>query len=371
MKGFVFKILLPVALIAGGAYFGFRQITPEAVVESPTRGIAPKAVSGTIKVMAEHSELKSSVDGRIILSNLELGKTVKKDEVLIQLDTADIDLQIEGMKLDLEEVEELAKQESPYVVQLANAENRLEKAQADMEASDSAFISEQQLEVMKSQVAGSKAGLERDLKNKARSVSKTRNELRRLELQKSRMTLRSAIDGVVYKIEAYQGDLIGQSRPIAFIASLDTIVEARVSEESFADLKVGQVANVKFLGISDETFSAKIDTLIPVADEQSQRYSVLLDVNVEEGRLSPGLTGETLITVDERENALLIPKKAVNGDSIYVVESGLVKLRELKLGYGDLTKVEVLEGLSEEDRVIVEDLSMFRDGQRVRPVEAN
>ena len=365
MKGFVFKFLLPIAIIGAFVYFGFKLVAPPAIVVVPTKGVAPKTVPGNVKVMAEkRSELKSDVSGRIIASHLELGKIVEAGDVLIQLDRSDINLQIERAKLDLEGAQELAAQESPAARSLEAAEQRLEAASLDFERG---FQSEQQMDALRAEVKVREDALERDKNNKARDIKKHENELKRLELQRSRMTLKSPITGIVYHIGSYEGDLIGQGQTIAYIASLVTLVEARVSEENFADLEVGQPARVNFLGFGNEAFDATIERLIPVADDTTQRYSILLDVDIDDSRLSHGLTGATSITVDEHENALLIPKKAVNGNSVFVVSNGKAEIRELVLGYSSLTYVEVLEGLSEDDTIIVENLSLFRDGQVVRP----
>jgi len=367
MKGFVFKILLPLAAVGGGIYFAFQGLAPEAVVTKPIRGIAPNVVKGNVRVMAEKlSELKSEEGGRIVSSNLKLGTTVEEGDLLVQLDSSDIELQIEREQLNLEAAKELAQQESAEARALNTAKKNFDTAQLDF---DGGFITESQLDAYKVEVNALEEALERVTNNNARAISGYENELKRLELKRSRMTLRSPIAGIVYRILSYKGDLIGREQTIAYIASLNMLVEARVSEEDFADLEIGQPAAVGFLGFDGEAFEAKIERMIRVADDTTQRYPVFLEVAIDQKRLSHGLTGDTSITVDERENALLIPKKAVNGGSVFVVESGVAKIKELTLGYSSLTFIEVLDGLTEADQVIIENLAMFRDGQRVRPVD--
>ena len=125
-------------------------------------------------------------------------------------------------------------------------------------------------------------------------------------------------------------------------------------------------AQVAFLGIDGEQFRAKVKKIIPVADSSTQRFTVHLEVDIDRERLDPGLTGDATITLDEREDALQIPRQAVVIDSVLVIDNGVVERREIDTGYTSITAIEVLGGLQDGDQVIVEDLHLFDDGDRVK-----
>ena len=80
----------------------------------------------------------------------------------------------------------------------------------------------------------------------------------------------------------------------------------------------------------------------------------------------PGITGDASITVALRDAQALIPRRAVSGNYVLVVNDGIVEPRKVELGYVDLDRAEVLNGLKEGELVIVEELDLFRPGQRVR-----
>ena len=80
----------------------------------------------------------------------------------------------------------------------------------------------------------------------------------------------------------------------------------------------------------------------------------------------PGITGEVSIDVGEHEKALIVPRRAVQGHSLYAVVNSRVELRKVELGYVSLNAVEVLSGVKEGEQVIVEQLDRFRPGDHVR-----
>ena len=76
-----------------------------------------------------------------------------------------------------------------------------------------------------------------------------------------------------------------------------------------------------------------------------------------------------LITVGRKENALIVPARAVNIDQVLIVDGGVVEQRTVKIGFKSADYAEILTGLNEGEQVIVEDQDAFHPGQRVRPVK--
>ena len=87
---------LPVLLVGYVVFYLMRPVAEVAVV---TSGRAIHAVPGSVEVKAEFTmELKSEEGGRITFSALDPGTKIHKDDVLVQIDTGDIDLEIERIK---------------------------------------------------------------------------------------------------------------------------------------------------------------------------------------------------------------------------------------------------------------------------------
>ncbi|HYP17116.1 MAG TPA: hypothetical protein VEQ65_07875, partial [Opitutus sp.] len=68
----------------------------------------------------------------------------------------------------------------------------------------------------------------------------------------------------------------------------------------------------------------------------------------------------------QRQSETIIPRRALFGNQVFVVEKGRVRLRQVEVGYTDLTFAEIVKGLNPGDQVIVEEVDQFSDGDRVR-----
>jgi RND family efflux transporter MFP subunit len=172
---------------------------------------------------------------------------------------------------------------------------------------------------------------------------------------------------VVSAVFVHPGALIDEKSSLATLITISRAVEAKVSQENFAGIALGQKAIVRFLGHENDIFDATTVKILPTAEAETQRYIVHLEVNTK-GRtdlLVPGLTGEVSIVVGERDADALVPRRAVFGSSVYVVAEGRVIRRKVELGYVSLNIVEVTKGLQTGDLVVVEDIDKFRDGDRV------
>lgn len=362
----VFKILIPIVVLAAMGVFVFTRSIPTAIVAETQRGLAVNAVPGTVNVLAEKEMyIRGEHGGRIIKSNLVTGGIVSAGDVLIQLDTGDIDLEIEKAENELDGAKQNMEIQSPLELSLQTHKDALEDV---LFRFNNGGVREIDLKKYQRAVEKAEDDIAREkLKNESQ-LQNLENALKRLRRQKEKMIIVSPIDGIVTEVFAYEGDLIGAGFNLAKVVSQTRIVEVKVSEEHFVGLEVGMPAHVAFLGIENEDFDATVSKIIPVADPTTQRFTVHLDVNIPRERLDPGLTGDATITLDERENALLIPRQAVVRNDVLVVNDGTVSRKEIQPGYTSVTMIEVIDGLSDGDLVVVEDLHLFDDGDRVKVV---
>ena len=340
-------------------------LRPVALVAVASRGKAVRAVPGSVEVKAEFAmQLKSEVGGRVSATELDIGKKVMRGDVLVQIDTGDIDLEIERIKNEIVAARRKVELGSTLRPELLNAKESLDNFERQTKAG---AYPAAELEKQKRLVGQMEQRTELDEVNNRLALQNFENSLRSKEREKAKMTITAPSDGVVTTVDARTGDLIGSNSQIASIMAVGRTVEAKLSEENFAAVKLGQRASVRFLTYGNDQYNAVISKILPSADSTTQRYTVYLDIFMPEGRvLVPGLTGEVSIVISERDNAVIIPRRALVGDFVYVVDGSKVGLRKIQKGYESLNQVEIVTGLQDGEQVIVEQQDRFRDGDRVR-----
>jgi len=358
------KILIAVVALIAAAVVFLVMAKPVAKVAPVVKGRAVNSVPGSITVEAEYQmELKSEIGGRVIESQLDEGLAVQKGDVLVQIDTGDLELDIEKTQSEYDAKKKSLEIGSSIRLQLATARENLENLER---LTKSGNYAPAELEKQRRQVKQIEQQLALEEVSNSHLLASYENALKTKRRQLDKMTIRAPFDGVVSVIKARPGDLIGPGAPIAVIIANSRKVEAKISEENFSGVRVGQPASVRFLGYGDHTYDAVVTKILPTADPATQRYVVHLDVKIDREKLVPGITGEVTIQVGERDAEAIIPRRALFGNSVFVVEDGRVHLRNVETGYVSLTAVEVLKGLQAGEQVIVEDLDKFYDGQRVR-----
>ena len=340
-------------------------LRPVALVAPAVRDTAVRTVPGTVEVKAEFAiELKSEVGGRVISSELEIGKGVAKNDTLVQIDTGDVDLEIERIKNEITASLRKVELGSTLRPEVLNAKDTLDNLERQTQAGAYPVV---EFEKQKRLYQQLQQRMELDEVNNRLTLANFENSLKAKEREKTKMTIVAPSDGVVTAVTTRIGDLIGSNSPIATVMAVGRTIEAKISEENFAAIKLGQKASVRFLTFGADQYNAVISKILPAADPATQRYTVFLDVFLPEGRvLLPGLTGEVSIIISERPNAIIIPRRALIGDYVYVVAGGKVEQRKVVKGYDSLNVVEIVSGLEQGERVVVEQQDRFREGDRVR-----
>src|SRR5205085_12350827 len=125
-------------------------------------------------------------------------------------------------------------------------------------------------------------------------------------------------------------------------------------------------AKVQLYAYRTQTFVAQVSSIQPAADPDTQRYTVILEMEKPPDNLMAGMTGEMNIISGTHENALLMPTRAVLGEQALVVKRGIVQRRTIKAGFRTLDFTEALSGVSAGERVVVADQDRVRPGQPVR-----
>ena len=178
-------------------------------------------------------------------------------------------------------------------------------------------------------------------------LQNTKNQFQIASNESGRYTIRSEVDGIVFKTIKEKGELIRRNEMVAIIGKKDAFyLQLHVDELDIERIKVGQKVLAKIDAYPNKIFKAQVNKIYPLVNQQQQSFRVdaTLVQNLP-GQFS-GLAVEANIIIHQKEKALVIPKSTLlPGDSVLInTEDGNKKIKIVK-GIETMEEVEVVEGL--------------------------
>jgi RND family efflux transporter MFP subunit len=366
--------LLLVAGIAGGTYYYF-QSRPVAQVMPVQRGTAVSAVYGTLSIDSTYTTaVRSRIEGYIDLAEgiyagrRSIGMEVKKGQVLATVADAALARMANQLQIDLEAARERARLGPPSAPSLSAAEENVKRLRKLLELQN---VAKSEVEKAEAELATLVDRVKKERLELETSLRSIEENKRSLMDQTNEAQLTAPIDGMITGIRFNEGELVQKNTIVFDIASQSTYVSGQVNEEDVGYLRKGMKAAVRLYSYAEKDFTATLNSILPTGDPENQRYTVLLSLDAPPENIRAGMTGEMNIVIGQRENALLIPARALLVDQVLVLDGDLIKQQPVKVGYRSLEQVEILEGVKEGDQVVVADQDLFQAGQRVRRLVIN
>ncbi|MFK7886109.1 MAG: efflux RND transporter periplasmic adaptor subunit [Gammaproteobacteria bacterium] len=199
--------------------------------------------------------------------------------------------------------------------------------------------------------AGTYEGLKYDL-----DALKAAYELARLEL--SYTTVRAPIAGIISERMVKAGNTVNASQGIFAVTDLEPLLAyLYVPERQFSKLKKGQGVVMTVDALPNQSFEGRVQLISPVIDPTTATFKVTAEINDASEQLKPGMFGRVHVEFDTHQNVPLVPRVALlNTDTesaVFVVEDGVAKRRPIRVGYTSNGDIEVTDGLSAGEQVVV------------------
>ncbi len=294
------------------------------------------------------------VGGKIAKIYVESGDRVKKGQLLAELDTRAVRLQLEQAQAAL------AVSEASYNDAFRNME-RMERLIQENAVSD------QQYE--KAKLAFDSADAQ--LQQAEASVNLAKHSL-------NVSLMKAPFRGVIASKNADVGDVInpmmgGYSPSSGVVTLMDfsqVKIEVDVSYQDIVRIKKGQAAWLKVRAISDKAFPGEVTVVNVAADPMTKKFKVEVRVKNPDLLLRPNTFGEVVLEVSTHENSLVIPQKAVLKSSyVFLAKGNKAVEREIKIGLQNADFVEILQGLEEGDFVVVDGNYSLENGAELEVEE--
>jgi len=286
---------------------------------------------------ARKINITPETSGKIARILVEEGQSVRAGQLLAELDTASIRLQLDQADAGAAMAEANAKNS-------ARNKERMDRLMAEKAVSDTQYEQVKLAdEAAQAQAAQARA-----------AVALTRRAL-------DQAVMTAPWSGVIASKNAEVGDILNPMMGGYGVASSGVLtlvdynrvkIVVEVSQNDIARLARGQKAVIKD-GSTEAIGTVSVVNL--AADPLSKKFGVEILADNPGLVLRPGTFGSVIFEINSHDNALAVPQMAILSNSyVFIVENGKAVKRTVGLGLKNTTMIEVLDGLKEGDQVIVE-----------------
>ena len=382
------RVLLGAVALLIGIGWLWPSLFPEPV-EFMTVPVTRQDISETVLATGSLEGRKqvnvgAQVSGQLQQLKVKLGDSVSKGQLLAVID--------------------------PVIPQndLRDAEAALDNVLAQKQAKQ-ALLKQYRLELQRQRtMRGQDASAQADLEQAEAALAQTQAELRALDAQTRQAHIKvdtakanlgytqisAPMDGVVIAIVTEEGQTVvsSQSAPtILKLADLDTMtVKAEISEADVIRVQPGQATRFTILGDPDTQYQGVMRAIEPAPESESSEssssttsstsssaiyYNGLFDVANPDHKLRVSMTAQVTIVLGESKQALAIPlsvlgqRLAGNRYEVQVLVNDRPEPRAITTGRKDSVHIEVLEGLTEGERLVIGDSASAEAAQQANSSE--
>lgn len=192
-----------------------------------------------------------------------------------------------------------------------------------------------------------------DLKNQLKYTDRiSKKNLEQSIKTKKDFEIRSDVDGEVFNILKKTGELVNPQFPIAVLGKRKkSILKLQIDEFDIIKVKPNQKVYVTLDSYKGQVFEAKVLKISPIMNDRSKTFTVDAQFTKAPPLIYPNLSLEANILIQTKKDVITIPRDYVFQDNYVLLPNGTKK--KIKIGLKDYKQVEVLKGLSVEDKIIL------------------
>jgi membrane fusion protein (multidrug efflux system) len=382
---------------------------PSVVVETIEQRTVPIYVEYVGQTKAEETvELRARVEGILQKVYFREGTPVRRGQLLFTIDKRPFQATVQSAKAILAKAQSdlaQARQRTDVLqaqAQLADAQAVHSRAQQDLARMkplakekavtelelDAAVAAEKSakanVDARQANLTNLEASVKYTIERADAEVSAARARVIQAGLDLSYCDIYSPINGVIGFLQVDEGNLVGRGDAtlLATVSLSDPLlVDFNISEVEYLRISKGAASGKKAsdlafeLILSDDTVH-KSPGVFRVVDRTVDPTTGTMKVEAAfpnpGSYLRPGQFARVRVPVDNRENAILVPQRAIvelqGAKTVMVVDAqNKVQVRTVRIGDKSDNYLIVLEGLNAGERVIVEGMQKVRPGGEVRP----
>src|SRR5580693_4221207 len=359
----------------------------------PVATVGPASLENDLVLTAEFRpyqevDVMAKVAGYVKEIGVDIGDHVRRDSILTTLEVPEIQDDVAKAKAGVAAAE----------ANIVTAQAAIERAHAganiaslsfkriqDVATRDRGLVPKQEIDVAQShdlEAAAQLTSATSTLRAAQETKAEAESEYSRAVAMMQYATITAPFNGVITRRYANTGSMIQagissqtQAMPVVTLAQNDLlrlILPVPVSDAG--GVKNGEQVDVNVVSLH-RWLKGTVTRYANSVQFSTRTMDTEVDVPNPDGSLIPGMYAEVHLHLAAKQSALSVPLDAVDGlgtsvQQVYVVRDGVVHLRNVKTGLQTSTRVEILDGLENGDKVIVGRHTGLSDGETVEAVQA-
>ncbi|WP_417228137.1 efflux RND transporter periplasmic adaptor subunit [Amphritea sp.] len=364
----VLLLIVVVAIGVGYKYIQAQQVQPAFITNVVKRGSIENVVlTNGVLYPSKLVSVGSQVSGLIEKIDVQVGDTLKKGELIAQIDNLTQQNALKEAQASLKSINAQYKAKQAQI-KAAQAEfKRKQKLLVDGATSQAEYDTAESL------LAVYRAELDQLSAEKEKSIISVDNA----KLDLGYTTITSPIDGTVVYVSVEEGQTVNNNQgtpSIIELAQLDVMtIKAQVSEADIINVAAGQEVYFTILGATDKKYHGVLRAIEPgptllsgddsdltIGDDEAIYYNALFDVENPDNLLRFGMTAQVSIILARAEDALLVPSQVLvakrgskNTYQVLVKNKDEVEYRDVTVGINNKVYAQILSGLNEADEIVI------------------
>lgn len=260
--------------------------------------------------------------------------------------------------------EALRQSEAALEAAMASRDGTLDNLRRTRALAEAGAVSAAQLESLEAQARAAEA-----------QVRQARAAVGQAAAQGSKVVITSPIDGVVAGLQIRTGDMVSPGAPLLTVVRSDELLaRLRVPEREFLHVEEGMPVRVAPLGRPERVVEGEVSMRSPMVDRMTRTGVVEARLENPDGLILPGSAIRARIELNRRPGVILVPAEAIlftaetrqtGHAQAFVGEDERALRRDVRIGVRQADELEIVEGLSEGEQLVIEGAHFLRDGNPI------
>lgn len=346
----------------------------------------------------QQTDVAPQTSGKVVAVGVEIGSPVKRGQMLVRLDDAELKLRVDQAAAQLEQTKAAVRQAEEKIglrpnqafdpnrvaevaaakVTLDLAEKNLTRAEKLIESGDvsRSFYDDararrdqlkEQYEVQLAQARQNFAAVQVARTN----VANAQSALALARTNLSYANIPSPIDGFVSERTADLGEYVSPQQKVATVVRTNPLrIRIDIPEQAIPEVQVGQSVSIMTSAWPDRNFSGRVARIAPNVSATSRTMTVEAEIENGSGALKPGQFATVRILQPKTEPAVLVPARSVLTQAgvsrVYVIKDGHAEQRLVQTGQTEGDLIEIKNGVAADEQVATTNVEMLSDGISVK-----